>query len=323
MNSLATLPRRSESRSRRREQSRVTAARTVSPQAYDAYLRGRYLWLQRSPGAIASAINYFQQAVREDPGFALAYSGLADCYWIGWGAKVDFPLAEQYARKAISLQPDLAEGHTSLGALFLYEHQMADAQKELRRAIELNPSYAMAHHYYALYLVSMGLPADALAENERGRQLDPFTIPINAARTFILIGLRQYDRALEQARRFAELFPQSPVPHYLFARIYWIQGRVPEAIAERKKIASLGELCSTSARPGRGHRRIQQVRRPRCSTQSGSTYGARRSLIMGRICVWDSSGWPQGNAMHGASAQPGGGKRSSYDQDRARVRFST
>ena len=163
---------------------------------------------------------------------------------------MDFPLAEQYARKAISLQPDLAEGHTSLGALLMYEHQMADARRELRRAIELNPNYAMAHHYYALYLVSMGLPADALAENERGRQLDPFTIPINAARTFILIGLRQYDRALEQARRFAELFPQSPLPHDLFARIYWIQGRVPEAIAERKKIADAGAIRSNDARPG-------------------------------------------------------------------------
>jgi TolB-like protein/DNA-binding winged helix-turn-helix (wHTH) protein/Tfp pilus assembly protein PilF len=221
------------------EQSRVAAARTVSPQAYDAYLRGRHLWLQRSPGAIASAIDYFQQAVREDPSFALAYSGLADCYWVGWGAKVDFPLAEQYARKAISLQPDLAEGYASLGAVFLYEHQMADAQKELRRAIELNPNYAMAHHYYTLYLLSMGLPADALAENERSRQLDPFTLSINAIRTAILISLRQYDRALEQARRFAELFPQSPVPYLLFERIYWIQGRVPEAIAERRKVATL------------------------------------------------------------------------------------
>ena len=140
------------------QQSRVTAARTASPQAYDAYLRGRYLWLQRNPGAIAGAIDYFQQAVREDPSFALAYSGLADCYWVGWGAKVDFPLAEQYARKAISLQPDLAEGHTSLGAVLLYEHQMADAQKELRHAVELNPNYAMAHHLTPSTLKGIGLP---------------------------------------------------------------------------------------------------------------------------------------------------------------------
>ena len=69
---------------------------------------------------------------------------------------MDFPLAEQYARKAISLQPELAEGHVSLGAVFLYEHQMADAQKELRRAIELNPNYAMAHHYYTLLLAKHG-----------------------------------------------------------------------------------------------------------------------------------------------------------------------
>jgi len=221
------------------ERSRVAAARTVSPEAYDAYLRGRHLWLQRNPGAIASAIDYFQQAVREDPSFALAYSGLADCYWVGWGAKVDFPLAEQYARKAISLQPDLAEGYTSLGAVFLYEHQMADAQKELRHAVELNPNYAMAHHLYSLYLIGVGQASEAIAESNRALLLDPFSIPVNAARTLVLMNARQYDRGFEQARRFAELYPQLPAPHDLLERTYWIQGRVPEAIAEGRKSAVL------------------------------------------------------------------------------------
>jgi tetratricopeptide (TPR) repeat protein len=108
------------------ERSRVTAARTVNPQAYDAYLRRRHLWLQGNPGAI----DYFQQAVREDPSFALAYSGLADCYWVGWGTKVDIPLAEQYARKAIALHPELAEGHASLGVALGYRHEMAEAGNE-------------------------------------------------------------------------------------------------------------------------------------------------------------------------------------------------
>ena len=224
------------------EQSRATAARTVNPQAYDAYLRGRHLWLQRNPGAIASAIDYFQQAVREDPSFALAYSGLADCYWVGWGSKVDFALAEQYARKAISLEPELAEGHASLGGALSSQHHMAEAGRELRRAVELNPNYAMAHHFYALvYLNTIGRTADAIAENDRALLLDPFSIPVNTARTIILTNARQYDRAVAQGRRFAELSPQAPVPHALLARIYWIQGRVPEAVAERKKIAALVE----------------------------------------------------------------------------------
>jgi len=223
------------------EQAHVSVAGSVKPEAYDAYLRGRHLWLQRNPGAIASAIDYFQQAVREDPSFALAYSGLADCYWVGWGSKVDLALAEQYARKAISLQPELAEGHVSLGVSLGFRHEMDGAGKELRRAIELNPNYAMAHHLYALYLITVGRTADAIAESDRALLLDPFSIPVNTARTLILTNARQYDRALDQALRLAEQSPQAPVPHALLARIYWIQGRVPEAVAERKKIAAVVE----------------------------------------------------------------------------------
>lgn len=221
------------------EQSGMAATGSVNPEAYDAYLRGRHLWLQRNPGAIAGAIDYFQQAVREDPSFALAYSGLADCYWVGWGSKVNIPLAEQYARKAISLQPELAEGHVSLGVVLSFQRHMAEAGRELRRALELNPNYAMAHHLYAGYLLSVGHLEEALAESEQARLLDPFAIPVNSMFTTILISSRQYDRAVDQGRRFAELSPQSAVSHALLSRIYWIQGRVPEAVKERRKIAEL------------------------------------------------------------------------------------
>ena len=221
------------------EQSRLTAERKTSPQAYDAYLRGRYLWSQRNAEAITKAVGYFQQAVREDPEFAAAYSGLSDCYWVGWGAKLDLPLADEYARKAISLQPDLAEGHASLGIVRIGEYQMADAEQELRRAIELNPNYAMAHHYYAGYLLGLGRPADALAENDRARQLDPFSLSINTMRGLILIGLRQFDQALDQFDRAVEISPQSPFAHIWLARIYWLEGRAPEAIAEEKQAGTL------------------------------------------------------------------------------------
>jgi TolB-like protein len=101
-------------------QRRLGADRKTDPRAYDAYLRGRYLWNQRNAEATAKAIGYFQEAVRGEPDFAAAYSGLADCYWVGWGARSDLNLAEDYARKALSLQPDLAEGHVSLGAVYFF-----------------------------------------------------------------------------------------------------------------------------------------------------------------------------------------------------------
>lgn len=221
------------------EQSRLTASRETNPEAYDAYLRGRYLLGQRNAEAITKALGYFQQALQEEPDFAPVYSGLSDCYSVGWGAKRDLPLAEAYARKALSLQPDLAEGHTSLAMADLMQHKMADADDELRRALELNPNYAMAHHFHAGYLLGLGRPTDALAENDRARQLDPFSIPINMMRAMILTGLREYGQVLYQLERTAEIAPQNLVPHNFLARIYWLQGRVPEAIAEERKAGTL------------------------------------------------------------------------------------
>lgn len=219
------------------EQARLNFGRKTSPSAYDAYLRGRYLWSRRNAESIDKAVSYFQQAIREDPDFAPAYSGLADCYWIGWGAKVDLPLADQYAQKTISLQPELAEGHASLGVVRIGEHQMSDAERELKRAIELNPNYAMAHHYYAGYLVTVGRSSDALEENDRAKESDPFSIAVNTMRISILIGLRRYEQAIEQAEKATELSPQSANLYKLSARIYWLEGKAPEAISEERKLA--------------------------------------------------------------------------------------
>ena len=221
------------------EQARLSLEQKTNPSAYDAYLRGRYLWSQRNAESIDKAASYFQQAAREDPAFALAYSGLSDCYWVGWGAKIDLPLADRYATKAVALQPELAEAHASLGIVRLNEYQMSGAERELKRAIELNPNYAMAHHFYSGYLLSVGRTVDALKENDLARRLDPFSIPVNTARVIILVGSRNYGEAIEQAEKNRELAPQSPVPHNSLARLYWLEGKAPEAIAEERKAATL------------------------------------------------------------------------------------
>ncbi len=221
------------------EESRLTSKRATNPRAYDAYLRGRYLWNERNAEAITEAVGYFEQAVREEPDFALAYSGLSDCYSISWGAKQDLSLAEEYARKALALEPDLVEGHTSLGIADLRLYKFGDAEKELRRALELNPNYVMAHQSYANFLLASGRLPDALAENDRARQLDPFSFPVNVMRGGIFIGLHQYERAVEQIENTAAISPQSPVPHGELARVYWIEQKVPDAIAEERKAATL------------------------------------------------------------------------------------
>ena len=221
------------------EETRLASKRAVDPQAYDAYLHGRYLWNEREPEIAASARAYFEQALREDPGFALAYSGLADYYTVGWGLPPDQPLAEKYARKAVALEPELAEAHASLGIACVQQRKFAEGDKELKRAIELNPNYAMAHHWYSFHLLALGRPAEALAENDRARQLDPFSLPINYLRGVMLLGLHEYDRAVEQLETAAAINPQSALPHQDLARIYWIEGRVPDALAEERKVAAL------------------------------------------------------------------------------------
>jgi len=221
------------------EETRLASKRAVDPRAYDAYLHGRYLWSERDPQTAAGARAYFDQALREDPGFALAYSGLADYLTVGWGPWMDQPLAEKYARKAVALEPDLAEAHASLGVACVYQRKFAEGEKELKKAIELNPDYAMAHHWYSQYLLTLGRPAEALAENDRARQLDPFSLPINYLRGVMLLGLHEYDQAAVQLEKAAAINPQSPLPHEELARIHWIEGRIPDALAEERKVATL------------------------------------------------------------------------------------
>ena len=215
---------------------RSHSAKNVPPAALDSYMRGRYLWSQRDAQSIVKARDDFGNAVRLAPDFALAYSGLADCYWVGWGADANLALAEQYARRAIALDPNLAEAHASLGVTLLLERRTLEAQPELVRAIDLNPNYAMAHHFYSSYFLMRGLHDDALAENDRARQLDPFGVAVNSMRTLILIHLHRFNDALAQAENLAELAPQNPVGYGNQARVLRLLGRIPEAIEAEKKV---------------------------------------------------------------------------------------
>jgi TolB-like protein/DNA-binding winged helix-turn-helix (wHTH) protein len=222
------------------EEAALTSKRTTIPKAYDAYLRGRYLWNDRTAQAASGAGAFFEQALRDDPNFALAYSGLADYYTVSWGPWVNVPLGESYARKAVELQPDLAEAHASLGIAVQYQCKFAEAAKELSRAIALNPNYAMAHHWYAIHLRSLGRLQEALAENDRARRLDPFSLPINFQRTAILGDMREYDQAIGQAEFTSAIAPPSRNGvHIMLAAIYWRQGHIPEALAEQRKDTQL------------------------------------------------------------------------------------
>jgi len=215
------------------EETAISNPKTTNPKAYEAYLRGRDLWKDRTQKAAAGAGAYFEEAVREDPNFALAFSGLADYYTVSWGNWANVPLGLKYARKAVELGPELAEAHASFGIALEYQCEFAEAGKELRRAVELNPNYATAHHWYPIQLTDMGRLQEALAENDRARRLDPFALPINTFRSYILTFPGQYEQALEQADLVGAIGPAKGA-HNIRAGVYWKQGRIAEAIAEER-----------------------------------------------------------------------------------------
>lgn len=184
----------------------------VSTEAHDLYLKGRYFWNQRTKESLAKARASFEGATALDPGYALAHSGLADCYTLmpdysGAAAAETLPKAKTHALKAVELDDALAEGHASLGALAQHEYDWNTAERELKRAIELRPGYATAHQWYAEILWLKGRFPEALAEAERARQLDPTSPIVNLVVAVTYLYSRDYARAIEQANRTLDLDP--------------------------------------------------------------------------------------------------------------------
>jgi TolB-like protein/DNA-binding winged helix-turn-helix (wHTH) protein len=218
------------------QEMRLKSPESVKPEAFDAYLRGSYLLAERSPEAETGARGYFERAVREDPGFAPAYGGLALYYSVACGTVSDFPVAEEYARKAVALDPNLAEGHTALGYVRLVQHDYPAAKSEFEKAISLNPNYALAYDLYADYWLYMGHPTEALAENSKALELDPFSYAYNYLQSGILYYLGQYGAALEKAQTVAALNPQVAGIEQWTVQLEWAAGRAPEALADQRKI---------------------------------------------------------------------------------------
>jgi TolB-like protein/DNA-binding winged helix-turn-helix (wHTH) protein/Flp pilus assembly protein TadD len=215
---------------------------TKSPDAYDLYLRGQYCWNKRW---LKQAIEYFQRATAEDPNYARAYAGLADCYALmgGYSGRPQnefMPQARTAALRALELDGNLAEAHTALALIVQnYDYDWQTAEKEYRRAIELNPNYATAHHWYAEHLAWMGRFDEALRESERARQLDPLSLIIAVDNGAILYFSRQYDQAIQEFRAVQEMEPNFPRVHIVvFA--YVEKGMYAEALADTKNWREAG-----------------------------------------------------------------------------------
>jgi TolB-like protein/DNA-binding winged helix-turn-helix (wHTH) protein len=220
------------------EQLLMAQKGTVEPAAYESYLRGRSFWNQRTPVGLKQAVAHFQHAFELDPGFAEAYSGLADTYTaLGytsyWPPGDSFPKARALAEKALQIDPSLAEARASLAYVKLYhDWDWKGAENEFLAAIATNPNYATAHHWYSVFLTARGRHEEASSEILRAHELDPLSVPISTDMGFELYYARHYEEAITQLRSVLQTSPKFPLAHLWLGRTYEQKGMYPEAITE-------------------------------------------------------------------------------------------
>jgi len=227
------------------ERRRLTKRYTENVEAYQLYLTGRYHWSKLTPPDIRKGIGFFQEAIERDPGYALAYAGLAVANRaLAMNADVPakdcLPQAKAAAMRAIELDDSLAEAHSALSfALIWYDWDWAGAEKEAQRALALDPNSAMAHFAYAHILSDQGRHQEAIAEIARARELDPVFLLVGALEGMILHHAGRNDEALARLQKTLELDQNFWVTHLMLGRVYIQQRRYPEAIAELSKAREL------------------------------------------------------------------------------------
>ena len=209
---------------------------TTNVNAYRLYLKGRYEWNRRTQDGVAAGITYFQQAIAEDPSYALAYTGLADCYAL----QVDyrsmpvlegFVAAKDYARRAIAIDDTLAEAHASLAwTLFIYDWDWGAAEHEFRRAIDLDPRYATAHQWYAFLLASRAAFGDSLVEAHTAVELDPGSISARRSLAWNYYYARRYDQTRYHLERAIEMNPNAEENYRVLGLTLAIEGELDEAV---------------------------------------------------------------------------------------------
>jgi len=233
------------------ETRRFIKRSTERPDAYEAYVKGRYFWNKRTEIGMRRGLEYFHQAIALDPTFAEAYVGVADSYGtLGLYAmlppKEAFPAAKEAAKRALEMDDGLAEAHASLGFIhFYYDWNATDAIAEFRRALADNPNYAMAHSWYSENLAAMGRFQESVAEAQHAMEDDPLSLIIgsNAGWTLSLAG--KSDEAIEVLMKAIDIDPGFPRTHFRLGRAYAQKKSYELAIAELERAVNLstGDAC--------------------------------------------------------------------------------
>jgi TolB-like protein/Flp pilus assembly protein TadD len=231
----------------RQEQAALVKSEIVRPDAYEAYLKGRYFWNKRTADGLTTAIGYFSHAIEIDPGYAEAYSGLADSYALSgdWQYGVlspqdAFAKARIAATRALALDDSLGEAHTSLAfALDLYRWDWEAADREYKLAIRLQPGYATAHLWYAWHLMMMGRTREGILELRKAESLDPLSLIISADLADVLCIAHLYDESMQQSRKTLEMDPGFAAAHYQLGQALVQKHAYDQAIAEFQRAIEL------------------------------------------------------------------------------------
>ena len=252
---------------------------TENTEAYQLYLRGRFFWNKRTTNGYKQAIEYFEHAIELDPNYALAYSGIADCYNAS-GFSFDLgslptndlaSKAKAAALKALEIDDTLAEAHTSLAyAHLLFHWDWGAAENGFRRAIDLNPNYANAHHWYSHFLVAKARFGESLVHSELALELDPLSVVMHTHLGWHYLYGRQYDLAIDQLKKALCIDPEFLHAHWYLALAFEMSGLYPEAEAEFREAlatsedtltieADSGHFYAVSGQPEKAHEVLQKL----------------------------------------------------------------
>jgi len=253
------------------EKRRLAAVPQISPAAYEAYLKGRHLWNRRTEEGMRKSIPCYEDAIRQDPKYAMAYAGVADSYVMlacrGMvPAKETFRRAKAAARKALDLDSELGEAHGSLAHVRLHDWDWEGLERDFQRAIELNPAEGIVYYWYGEFLMSMGRPDDAIAVTEKAYQGDPLSAVIGASLGMILYLARRYDRAATVLQRVQEITPEHFLPYMRLGLVRIQQEKHQDAILALETAVrlagqsteTLAALAMTYAAAGQ-HERAQAI----------------------------------------------------------------
>ena len=255
------------------EETKVTKTATTDPEAYQAYLKGRYYWNRRTAENIKKAIEQFKSATDRDPNYALAFVGLADCYGVldeyaGTPSSETLPQARSYAERALSIDPQLAEAHASMGLINDGLWQWGEAEREFKRAIELSPKYPTAYHWYSVLLKELRRYDEAAAMIKRAQDLDSLSsvIAVNISRMYQL--QNNHDASIQNSLKVIELDPNFAAAYEYLALSYLKNGRNAEAIVAAEKAVelsnrsaiTLGDLGYVYALVGKRAEAIERIK---------------------------------------------------------------